>query len=45
MGERGRRALMSPILRLDQDFDGHWDAEGLRKLAAALKGVAETLEA
>jgi len=27
------------------DLRGTWDAEGLRKLAAALKGAAEMLEA
>jgi hypothetical protein len=26
------------------DPEHHWNAEGLRKLAAALKGVAEVLE-
>jgi hypothetical protein len=31
--------------RLEQDFDGIWDAQGLRKAAAALKGAAEMLEA
>ena len=32
-------------IRLEQAFDGIWDAAGLRKLAAALKGAAEMLEA
>jgi hypothetical protein len=32
-------------IRLAQGFDGSWDAQGLRKLAAALKGAAEMLEA
>jgi len=32
-------------IRLQQGFDGIWDAQGLRKLAAALKGAAEMLEA
>jgi hypothetical protein len=32
-------------VRIEQGFDGIWDAQGLRKLAAALKGAAEMLEA
>jgi hypothetical protein len=32
-------------VRLEQGFDGIWDAQALRKLAAALKGAAEMLEA
>ena len=30
---------------LHQPFDGTWDAEGLRKLAALLKGTADMMEA
>lgn len=32
-------------VRLEQAFDGIWDAQGLRKLAAVMKGAAEMLEA
>jgi hypothetical protein len=32
-------------VRLEQEFDGIWDAEGLRKLAAVAKGAAELLDA
>jgi hypothetical protein len=32
-------------VRIEQGFDGVWDAQGLRKAAAALKGAAEMLEA
>jgi hypothetical protein len=32
-------------VRLEQAFDGTWDATGLRTLAAVLKGAAEMLEA
>lgn len=32
-------------VRLEQGFDVIWNAQGLRKLAAALKGAAELLEA
>jgi hypothetical protein len=30
---------------LHQPFDGTWDPEGLRKLAALLKGAADMMEA
>lgn len=33
------------MTRIEQGFDGVWDAQGLRKAAAALKGMAEMLEA
>jgi hypothetical protein len=32
-------------VRIEQGFDGVWDAQGLRKTAAVLKGAAEMLEA
>ena len=32
-------------VHLRQPFDGTWDPEGLRKLAALLKGAADMMEA